>query len=393
MPANSFHAVVCDPPYGIRFMGKPWDHLDIEKVRDWEGLDDSTERTPSIAMAAGQYDLRPSANAAFQEFSRQWALECLRVLRPGGYLLCFSSTRTFHRMVCGVEDAGFEVRDTLAWVFGSGFPKSKNLGVCTCGGEDVHSTSCESLILSDWRGWGTALKPAYEPILVARKPLDGTVAQNVQRWGCGAVNIDGCRVGVDGGCPTATAGPSGGIFGDGLNGTFAPRVPGLGRWPANLIHDGSDEVFALFPSDAGAAAPVRGDAGSAARFFYCAKASRADRDDGLTDDAPTVQADPTRSSGQPSMNGGAGNPYNCGVQPRRNHHPTVKPTALMRWLVRLVARPGMLVLDPFYGSGSTGRACALEGVDFVGVDLDEDGTYGPVAEARIRACGALVLRA
>ncbi len=275
MPDCSVDAVVTDPPYGLSFMGKRWDY-DVPSVEVWA--------------------------------------ECLRVLKPGGHLLAFAGTRTQHRMAVRIEDAGFEIRDMIAWVYGSGFPKSLNLK-------------------GDWQGWGTALKPALEPITVARKPLIGTVAENVLQHGTGAINVDGCRVGTDGGTKhnDGEKGTTKNCYGNGLFVEFGKPVIGLGRWPANFIHDGSEEVTDLL--------------GSAARFFYCAKASKRDRDEG-------------------------------------NHHPTVKPTDLMRYLCRLVTPPDGTVLDPFMGSGSTGKAAVLEGFRFIGIEREEE--YCEIAKARIK---------
>ena len=316
MPDNSVDSVVTDPPYGLSFMGKKWDY-DVPNTEIWA--------------------------------------ECLRVLKPGGHLLAFAGTRTQHRMAVRIEDAGFEIRDMIACVYGSGFPKSRNLD-------------------GDWEGWGTALKPALEPITVARKPLIGTVAANVLAHGTGALNVDGCRVGTDtvgwggkgrnGG--SATAGASRGGIQGGYNYTGGEARPANGRWPANLIHDGSEEVTNLMESPA--------------RFFYCAKASKRDRDEGLNS-LPTVTADPygqhrgrrmedndARFDGKPAAQG-------------KNNHPTVKPTALMRYLCRLVTPPGGIVLDPFMGSGSTGKAAVLEGFDFIGIELNQE--YFAIAEKRV----------
>jgi site-specific DNA-methyltransferase (adenine-specific) len=346
MAENSVDSIVTDPPYGLTFMGKDWD--------------------------------RGVPGAHF------WT-EARRVAKPGAHLLAFGGTRTFHRLACAIEDAGWEIRDTVMWVYGSGFPKSHNLK-------------------GDWQGWGTALKPAWEPIIVARKPLVGTVAANVLEYETGALNIDGCRVGTDDDCgrPQGTM-PRPMDWGHKSGGaTFVTAGNPAGRWPANLIHDGSDEVLAGFPAKAGAFAPVRGtepgvpaknvygeygrhegqfygDSGSAARFFYCAKASKADRDEGCEE--------------LPERRGGAeyrpNNDGTGGIQSRlhgattkgRNNHPTVKPTALMRYLVRLVTPPGGVVLDPFMGSGSTGKAAALEGFGFVGVEIDAE--YLEIARLRI----------
>lgn len=286
-----------------------------------------------------------------------WA-EVLRVLKPGGHLIAFSGTRTYHRMACAIEDAGFEIRDMLEWLYGSGFPK---------GGLDDE-------------GRGVALKPAHEPICLARKSFRGSVASCIAANGTGALNIDACRIeGEAWSRPASNA--VGGVYGDFANDTA--RTNDRGRFPANVLHDGSPEVVAQFPAEAGAAAPVhkrggdkfrntygafagnideagstfRGDSGSTARFYYCAKASKRDRNEG------------------------------CEALPEGNIHPTVKPTDLMRWLCRLVTPPGGLVFDPFSGSGSTGKAAMLEGLRFVGAEMTAE--YLPIARARI-AYGAAV---
>lgn len=332
---NSVDAIVTDPPYGLSFMGKKWDY-NVPGVDVWR--------------------------------------ECLRVLKPGGYLLSFFGTRTYHRGVVNIEDAGFEIRDQIGWAYGSGFPKSHN---------------------GEWGG--TALKPAWEPLVMAQKPREGTVEANWQKWGTGALNIDRCRV-------ETTDNLNGGAYAEtgrrtesqSLHGGSGMNVPGkttgrefvqpTGRWPANLIHDGSDEVLETFPQAPGQMADVstsapspktsnvygrmrregeasansenegevgfkmkpgarRLDTGSAARFFYCAKASKSDR--------------------------GAD-----------NKHPTVKPTDLMRYLCRLVTPAGGVVLDPFMGSGSTGKAALLEGFKFIGIDREAE--YVAIARQRLK---------
>ena len=324
MPDNSVDSIVTDPPYGLSFMGKRWDY-DVPGVEIWA--------------------------------------ECLRVLKPGGHLLSFAGTRTHHRMAVRIEDAGFQIRDMVAWVYGSGFPKSldvskaidkvagaerevvgtkdANLLAVAPGQENDRSRTSLDITApatdeaKQWEGWGTALKPAFEPITLARKPFAGTVAQNVLEHGTGALNIDGCRVGNE------TIKTQGGDKFPGVYGTYATckESTHIGRWPSNLIHDGSDEVVGLFPVS-------NGDTGSAARFFYCAKASKADR--------------------------GAD-----------NRHPTVKPTDLMRYICRLITPPGGIVLDPFAGSGSTGKAAALEGFGFIGIEREAE--YVEIARARIEA--------
>ena len=280
-----------------------------------------------------------------------WA-ECLRVLKPGGHLLAFAGTRTQHRMAVRIEDAGFEIRDMIAWVYGSGFPKSHN---------------------GEWGG--TALKPALEPITMARKPLAGTVEANWREHGTGALNIDGCRVEPTGESRERVGEASQERRYTEAGGTNFAATPGVrggdpaGRWPANLIHDGSPEVVALFPGE--------GDK-SAARFMYCAKASKKDRDEGLDHLPETEAADfDHRPSGDfaSRMNR---------VRPpvlKRNTHPTVKPTDLMRYLCRLVTPPGGVVLDPFMGSGSTGKAAILEGFRFIGIEREAE--YVEIARARI----------
>ena len=375
LPDNSVDSVVTDPPYGLSFMGKKWDY-DVPSEEVWR--------------------------------------ECLRVLKPGGHLLAFAGTRTQHRMAVRIEDAGFEIRDMIAWVYGSGFPKSLDVSKAidkAAGAErevvgpkitgDGHIqnrkngtneygtfkiaqdgidmlTAPATDAARQWSGWGTALKPALEPITVARKPLSGTVAQNVQAWGTGAINVDGCRIGdgndrTNGGAPTKNPAGSPSIGGGWVN--DRERATG-GRWPANLIHDGSDEVVGLFPDVHGVVGARREggdksifsggghqqtakqkivggakDTGSAARFFYCAKASKRDRNEGLPEGATS-------------------------------NHPTVKPTALMRYLCRLVTPPGGTVLDPFMGSGSTGKAAMLEGFQFIGIEREAE--YLEIAEARIK---------
>ncbi|AWT34558.1 site-specific DNA-methyltransferase [Deinococcus actinosclerus] len=370
LPDNSVDSVVTDPPYGLAFMGKKWDY-DVPSEDIWR--------------------------------------ECLRVLKPGGHLLAFAGTRTQHRMAVRIEDAGFEIRDMIAWVYGSGMPKSLDISKALdkkAGAERevigvrvyADGTAGHYAPVSDgwdrpssrakveakqpkldtapatpeaqqWAGWGTALKPSLEPITVARKPLTGTVAANVQQWGAGGLNIDGCRVesGADYHDLTVTQGGRRQLsFG------MAERkfMPASGRWPANLIHDGSDEVLALFPGS---------DSGSAARFFYCSKASRRDRNEGVGgSDAPAVREGATMRDRE-----------DADWQARNgNHHNTVKPTDLMRHLCRLVTPPGGVVLDPFMGSGSTGKAAILEGFGFVGIDLSEE--YVQIARQRVAHAQATV---
>ena len=302
MPDASVDAVVTDPPYGLSFMGKRWDY-DVPGVEIWE--------------------------------------QCLRVLKPGGYLLAFAGTRTQHRMAVRIEDAGFEIRDMIAWMYGSGFPKSHNLQ-------------------DDRQGWGTALKPAMEPITMARKPFKGTVADNVQAYGTGAINIDGCRIGDEEIKLNVYA--NRGPFGDTQSGNTYKSDVNYGRWPANVLHDGCEDV-------------LRG-MGEAARFFYTPKACKEDRDDGCE----MMEARQYSHDGRETP---IENAYQRNESEARNFHPTVKPTDLMRYLCRMVTPPGGIVLDPFTGSGSTGRGAVLEGFRFIGCEMDAD--YIKIAKARILA--------
>lgn len=392
---DSVDSIVTDPPYGIRFMGQAWDGADIvrqsEKRAQYKQKSYGFQRNgprKTAAESAGTYDLRPSANRVFQEWTEMWATHAFRVLKPGGHLLCFASTRTYHRMTSGIEDAGFEIRDQIGWLFGSGFPKSHNLH-------------------GDFEGWGTALKPAWEPVCVARKPLIGTVVANVLAHGTGALNIGACRVGNDAVPINKLEAWSG--FGQEKQPDYE-QVMSIGRWPANLIHDGSEEVMDAFPDALGQMADVKYDAserktqniygamkrghepsadsantagvgfkmkpgarrldeGSAARFFYCAKANGQDRHEGLENPGTQFEHGTTLrkiENKDPKIG---------------NHHPTVKPTDLMRYLCRLVTPPGGTVLDPFTGSGSTGKAAILEGFNFIGIEQSEE--YVQIAEARI----------
>ena len=391
LPDNSVDSVVTDPPYELGFMGKSWDSSGIAyNVDMWK--------------------------------------EVFRVLKPGGHLLSFGGSRTYHRMACAIEDAGFEIRDQIMWVYGSGFPKSldvakaldKMAGVefeakpasgvgFMNSSDDGYNTTLNQLVQTGestdeakkWKGWGTALKPAHEPIVMARKPLsEKTVAKNVLEHGTGAINIDGSRIGNEvrtyGGMSANQ--PEVGTFRDD---NWVPKdieVTVTGRYPANFIHDGSDEVVELFP-DTGkstggrigkkdtsgvnivpagqyeAGDPGFGDSGSAARYFYCAKTSKKDRNEGLNGFEEKRPDERTET--------GMGTFVEKGVAKQANHHPTVKPTDLMRYLVRMVTPPNGTVLDPFTGSGSTGKAAILEGFDFIGVEQNSE--YIKIAEARIKA--------
>ena len=403
LPDNSVDSIVTDPPYELGFMGKSWDASGIA------------------------YD------------KTMWS-ECLRVLKPGGHLIAFSGSRTYHRMTVAIEDAGFEIRDQMMWVYGSGFPKSHNiskaldkqagaereivgsklgrLGMAK-DGSNQRQWSADALhgkkilISTDitapatdeakkWDGWGTALKPAHEPICLARKPLEGTVADNVLKWGVGGLNIDGCRIGNEKSGWNGLTSANDNRSSYGMRGTGNP-TNSFGRFPANLMHDGSQEVLDLFPETGPTPNPYvqksksigiygpevyhdrtsthYGDSGSAARFFYCPKASKKDRDEGCEDFDEKRESDREKDDGV-----GGDNPRNRTNNPRKNFHPTVKPTDLMRYLCRLVTPAAGTVLDPFMGSGSTGKAAMLEGFSFIGCELSEE--YAKIAEARIKAAEA-----
>lgn len=348
----SVDAVVTDPPYGLEFMGKEWDAFKpaSAKIRkpSARDLEPGAAHNETTFLARRNMPDAIVAGHPFQQWCEQWAAECLRVLKPGAFILAFGGTRTFHRLACAIEDAGFEIRDSLAWIHGQGFPKNAN-----------------------------ALKPAFEPVVVARKPLAGTVAQNVLQWGTGALNIDGTR--IEGGTrPLIRNAGKADPRGEGFHGKFGSSSDGetsQGRWPANVILDGSqaaalDEMSGEIPPSTRTATGGEcakpgqleghlkgvgsrvGDSwgyngsGGASRFFYTAKAGTNER---IT------------------HNGVA--------------HPTVKPLDLMRWLVRLVTPPGGIILEPFAGSGTTVEAAILEGFRCIAIEREAD--YLPLIVQRI----------
>lgn len=410
---NSIDAIVTDPPAGISFMGKDWDH-------NKGGRDQWIVWMTSIAT------------------------ECLRVLKPGGHALVWAIPRTSHWTATAWENAGFEVRDMIAHVFGTGFPKSLNIskaidreagaerevvGIKSYAEGQTHrdtqdrnqsgrynftmregtdperlKTIASTLAAKQWDGWGTALKPAMENWILLRKPIsEKTVAANVIKWRTGAINIDGCRVGANDKSkfPSGTISKTENTFGNGV-GMYADNqrtedTNPSGRFPANLIHDGSEEVTSLFPmttstanvrhngefkSVAKGAETARdsfgfNDAGSASRFFYCAKASSTDRNEGSEQIRERIRSDARPNS--PDLTGKF--PDHDGRARSGNFHPTVKSVSLMRYLCRLITPPNGIILDPFMGSGSTGKAAMLEGFTFVGCEREPE--YFRIAECRI----------
>lgn len=357
---NSIDSIVTDPPYELGFMGKKWDSTGIAyNVDVWR--------------------------------------ECLRVLKPGGHLLAFGGTRTYHRMACAIEDAGFEIRDCIQWLYGSGFPKSMDISKAidkkfgakreviktvkgmgkqnpewngTAKGRkenyykpEYQLTAPATPEAKQWEGWGTALKPANEPICVARKPIsEKTVAENVLKWGTGGINIDGCRVGNE----ELVYSPKGIRPGQGnyVGDNYKPNNPNTtvqGRFPANVIVD--EEAGRMLDEQQG----------GASRFFYCAKASKKERNMGLEDVEPTTVDD--------GRNKPIDNPFLRGKTLRQNTHPTVKPVKLMEYLITLITPPNGIVLDPFMGSGTTAVACIKTNRKYIGFELSEE--YCKIAEKRI----------
>jgi DNA modification methylase len=483
MPEASVDAIICDPPYGLEFMGKDWDSFGGEAWRSgagftkpglgdrptaWPSFGNGDSANATCATCGGRMrgakkcgcehpDWRVKGQAleergngkaeqmrAFQSWCEAWAVEALRVLKPGGHLLAFGGTRTYHRMACAIEDAGFEVRDCLAWLYGSGFPKSLDVskaidkaagaarevvgrspwdarkpngsaGVSSVGlsaapgGGDITAPATPEA--EAWQGWGTALKPAYEPVIVARKPLVGTVAANVLAHGTGALNIDATRIEHDGSGVwgdtqhpenhVAKPGSDGTTMGTGWHRPGASLRHDAGRWPANVIlaaeaaaildaqtgelkaprsngRTGQPQATCYGDRGADEQRPGRADDGGASRFFYCAKASRRERNAGLDGFSEKMPHD---DAGHKHADGRAWDVPGSHSKPRANHHPTVKPVDVMRWLCRLVTPPGGVILDPFTGSGTTGIAALLEGFHFIGIEQDAD--YAAIAEARI----------
>jgi DNA modification methylase len=400
-PDNFCDSVVTDPPYGLSFMGKHWDY-DVPTVEQWK--------------------------------------EAFRVLKPGGFLLAFGGTRTYHRMVVNIEDAGFEIRDQIQWLYGSGFPKSLDISKAidkqagaereyvgekirigdkktyplnsvfenhTCYGEYGQSmaiTAPATDAAKQWEGYGTALKPANEPICVARKPVEGTVAENVLKYGTGGLNIDGCRIEVDKNIDASQlrtmnrSKKENNGWGMNSSESDTPNVINeKGRFPANVILDefmgaeldkqtgnlksgepcGVKKAKNNIYGEYGTGIDITGygDEGGASRFFYCPKPDAFERNKGLKNFEAKEGCGSYEFRVDGSLDGSK-------TRPKRNHHPTVKPIDLMRYLVRLVTPKGGICLDPFCGSGTTLIAAKMELMNYIGIDMDE--SHIPLAEARVK---------
>ena len=500
---NSVDAIVTDPPYGLEFMGKDWDKFGkAQNIGGGTMTNRNTpyqrgEKTPPsfFQMSKGKPKLnnrwqqagKPSMEKfdghndwhskprprmindlnsmeQFQKFTQDWAIECLRVLKPGGFLLSFGGTRTYHRLACGIEDAGFEIRDTIMWLYRSGFPKSLNIGkqidkmkgakrkvigmrnphldggkrtntspaqfgfgeierkgINKMDNGMVEVTAPATKEAKEWEGWGTALKPACEPIVVARKPLsEKNVALNVLKWGTGGLNIDGCRIGYKSkeDYKGATFGNNSGLikkdktcYGDFSMFPLQKNIKAnqQGRFPANIILD--EEAGKMLDEQSGESKSIPSirrnqsgifvgqgaklssygvgdievnfnDSGGASRFFYVAKASKSERNLGCEEmeekkwdfgEMGTQTEEAIKQRGR--------NPENQS-KVRKNNHPTVKPIKLMEYLIKLVSKEGATVLDPFLGSGTTAIACLKLNRKFIGIEKEEE--YIEIAKARIK---------
>ena len=357
---NSVDSVVTDPPYGLSFMNKKWDY-DVPSIEFWK--------------------------------------EVYRVLKPGGHILSFGGTRTYHRMVVNMEDAGFEIRDQIMWLYGSGFPKSHNIG-------KAYDKKMGGVEDNPYQHMGTALKPANEPICLARKPFKGTVVDNVIQWGTGGINIDECRISHNEPIKVIKAQEGGNkVYGQAGRREDTTELKEEGRFPANIILD--EEAGKILDEQSGIVSqghwpkgetkgfgefgggettyegvgPKDKTKSGASRFFYTAKVSKKERNMGcdMLEETTSDKIGSTYAGNQTSSKIG-GNPDKA-TQPKKNNHPTVKPVSLMTYLCRLITPKGGVVLDPFMGSGSTGISALLEGFRFIGMEMDED--YFNIAETRI----------
>lgn len=397
LPNESVDAIVTDPPYGLKFMGKSWDY-DVPSVEIWK--------------------------------------ECFRVLKSGGHLLSFSGTRTYHRMALNIEDAGFEIRDMISWIYGCGFPKSMNVGkqIAKINGDEIIKGDLkfkggtqlgvmnddgwkpkdvyEEKVNNEFSGIGTTLKPACEPIVLARKPIsEKTIALNVLKYGTGGLNIDACRVPYEsdkdfedrkrGNLKSNPLGRNG-VYSEMDTVNTDEYLNKSGRFPANIIHDGSEETINLFPNTSPSKKCLMGtggddkgnniyghykdirsirghndNGGSASRFFYCAKAGKEERNFGLDNQKIKVDCDRNPECYSADV------PFNRSANPKKNNHPTVKPLALMKYLVKLITPKNGIVLDPFSGSGTTLISAKLEGYNFIGIEMEPE--YIKIAIARLEA--------
>lgn len=376
---NSVDTVITDPPYNL--------------IKTNSGFERG-KNSPFTRVAKGGFMGKEWDGTGIALKIDLWK-EILRIAKPGAFLLCFGGTRTYHRIACAIEDAGWEIRDCIMWVYGSGFPKSLDIG----------KAMDKQKINYGWHGYGTALKPAYEPIIVAMKPIDGTFVNNALKHGVAGLNIDDSRIPVNSNIDDKRLGGKGewktdkcakNVYEGGYEGKNIKSSEN-GRFPANFIHDGSQEVLDLFPNTKTGKVASHSNkgiwgsgkdtsynnletGGSVGRFFYCAKASRSERDEGLENCEEKAKCDLDKMGGAKcTMKTGSGNDRNVKY---KNHHPTVKPIKLMNYLCKLTRTPsGGVVLDPFMGSGTTGLACINTGRNFIGIEKEKD--YFQIAQRRI----------
>jgi len=448
-PKNCIDSIVTDPPYGLEFMGKEWDSF--KKGNIITNPQGAYEHKKGFKKMVRMLNDRTTL-LIYQEWCQVWAKECLRIAKPGAIMLCFGGTRTFHRVTCAIEDAGWEIRDCLMWLYGSGFPKSLDISKAidkkagakrtkfieknvaypdsdcwgipnkNSSGENPNPTSYKvpteknggnfggvrkvslpaTSLAQLWSGYGTALKPAWEPIIVAMKPKEGSFADNAEKYGVAGLNIDGGRIGTE----QIESGRSGRKVNTGF---CTPKAGGKkqysqGRWPANLILD--EESAKLLDEQSGISKstnrprnnkvptgekgiyghfePVvtfgHSDSGGVSRFFYIAKASRGERNAGLSG-TKARQVDEGRHPDKP----GGNNPRNRGAREDTNYHPTVKPLSLMQYLCMLLKMPNkdQIILDPFMGSGTTCIACKGFGINYIGIEKELK--YYKIAKRRLKA--------
>lgn len=434
---GSVDAIITDPPYGLEFMGKNWDKFKEGKNIAGGNTGKDTPYARSKPTPAF-YQLTNSDMVNFQKFTYEWANECLRVLKSGGYLLSFGGTRTYHRLACAIEDAGFEIRDCIMWIYGSGFPKSMNISkaidkmygekrkgiirkdgmatrpqVLEFADRPIKTEYEDGLPITDeakeWDGWGTALKPACEPIVVARKPMsEKSTTLNVLKYKVGGLNIDACRIEHNEEIKTTkreerkseTWKEGSGFKNENVN--LASANP-QGRFPANVILDEeagrlldiqsgitlskggqsfskTSDIYGKYSNDRTMKGCGFNDKGGASRFFYCPKASKSERNFGLEEFESKPIAEINKLGGSKNtMLTGSGNERS---KLYKNNHPTVKPISLIEYLIKLVTREGQTILDPFLGSGTTAIACLKLNREFIGIEKEPE--YVKIAKARIK---------